>query len=1206
MEIDPEFQKTGVSAIKQLLKEGKVTFETIHLTKNGKKIPVEVSASLFDMQGKKTVLSIVRDITERNQVDKALKASEENFRRSLDESPLGVRIVTDAGETIYANRAILDIYGYDSIEQLKAIPVKKRYTPESFIEFQIRKEKRQLAEETPSEYEIDIIRKDGKVRHLQVYRKEIIWNGKKQNQVIYQDIALRKQLEETLQKFDKLFHSNPAAMAVTSMPERRFTDVNNAFVKVVGYSRKEVIGKTSKELDIFIQPEKQQEIADKLQARGTITNLELKIKTKDGKIIDGLFSGEIIESHGKKYFLSVMIDQTERKKTQEKFRLITENMVDCVALVDASGNYQYATPSYREILGYDPEEMVGFNGFNLIHPDDQERIFKLYMECFEKGLRETSYETTLLHKDGHYVPIEIKARALNDPTGKIVGGVLNARDISKRLQLEQERLEVEAQKKVALNTLILTEERYRTLVENASDIIFRTDNNGHFTFVNPAALSITGYKKEEVIGMDYPALIRQDMRDEAIKFFGRQFVKGIKNTYSEFPVIAKDGRELWFGQNTQLIVEGGNVTGFQSVARDITERKRIEQALNDAEETYRNIFLNSQTGLFRTDIKTGLMLEANDSMAHFAGYKNRAELLSDNFNIAERYVDPEARQKMLAIIKEHGQVANYETQFRRNDGSIIWIRLSANIVPAKGCLEGVAEDITKEKDAREALQKSEERYRSLVENANEAIIVIQDGKIKFVNSRAIASFGYSGEELLASNIFDLIHPEDRDVVMQRYLQKINGDTTSSRHVYRTIHKSGQTPWIEISSVLIDWERRPATLNLITDMSERMQAEEDKRLLEERLQQADKMEAIGTLAGGIAHDFNNLLMGMQGYASMTLMNLNQNDPNYERLKRIEEQVRSGADLTSQLLGFARGGRYEVKATSMNEIIEKSSTMFGRTKKEITIHHKSCSDLWSVEVDRGQMEQVFLNLFVNAWQAMPGGGDIYLETQNALLNGEQALFYSVMPGKHVKITISDTGTGMDEKTRERIFEPFFTTKEMGRGTGLGMATVYGIIKGHEGIINVESKLGKGTTFTIYLPASEKEVHKEEIPTDKIVMGTETILLIDDEKTVMEVNKELLESIGYTLYGAVSGQQGLDIYMEKKDSIDLIILDMIMPGISGSDTFDRLREINPNVKILLSSGYSLTGKAQAIMDRGCNGFLQKPFNLEELSSKVREMLG
>jgi CheY-like chemotaxis protein len=281
------------------------------------------------------------------------------------------------------------------------------------------------------------------------------------------------------------------------------------------------------------------------------------------------------------------------------------------------------------------------------------------------------------------------------------------------------------------------------------------------------------------------------------------------------------------------------------------------------------------------------------------------------------------------------------------------------------------------------------------------------------------------------------------------------------------------------------------------------------------------------------------------------------------------------------------------------------MFGRTKKEITIHTKYEKNLSPVEVDLGQMEQVFMNLYVNAWQAMPGGGNIYLETENIFLNDELALLYSVKPGKYVKITVTDTGTGMDEKTRKRIFDPFFTTKEMGRGTGLGLATVYGIINGHKGMINVYSEPGHGTTFTIYLPASEKEIVKEETATGTIDRGTETILLVDDEKIILEVSRELLESMGYRVYAVGSGQEAVALFTRKRHEIDLVILDMIMPEISGGETFDRLREINPGIKVLLSSGYSLNGEAQTIMDRGCKGFIQKPFLIENLSRKVREIL-
>jgi signal transduction histidine kinase/CheY-like chemotaxis protein len=393
--------------------------------------------------------------------------------------------------------------------------------------------------------------------------------------------------------------------------------------------------------------------------------------------------------------------------------------------------------------------------------------------------------------------------------------------------------------------------------------------------------------------------------------------------------------------------------------------------------------------------------------------------------------------------------------------------------------------------------------------------------------------------------------------------------------------------------------------LESELAERKRLEAERDTMHSRLLQSQKMEAVGTLAGGIAHDFNNLLMGIQGYTSLALLDIDQTHPNYDRLKRIEGQVQSGADLTRQLLGFARGGKYEVNIADMNEVLEKTSTMFGRTRREIKIHRKFGKDLWPVKIDRGQMEQVFMNLYLNAWQAMPGGGAIHLETENIVLDDSHVTSLFVKSGKYLKIIVTDNGTGMDEKTKARIFEPFFTTKELGRGTGLGLAAVYGIIQGHGGMINVYSEPGHGTTFSIYLPAMEIEEMEEMKAPGPIIKGKETILLVDDEEIVLDVSREILEFLGYKVFAVSNGQEALAVYREKGNEIDLVLLDMVMPGMSGGETFDFLRQIHPEIKVILSSGYSINGQAKEILDRGCKGFLQKPFHLEKLSLKLREIL-
>ena len=408
-------------------------------------------------------------------------------------------------------------------------------------------------------------------------------------------------------------------------------------------------------------------------------------------------------------------------------------------------------------------------------------------------------------------------------------------------------------------------------------------------------------------------------------------------------------------------------------------------------------------------------------------------------------------------------------------------------------------------------------------------------------------------------------------------------------------KDGQEKLVRIQAVVMAQGRHLLTYEDITE----------RKQLEENLTQARKLESIGTLAGGIAHNFNNLMMGIQGYTSLMIQDLEVSHPHYEQLKRIETQIQRGADLTKQLLGFAQGGRYEVKSMNINDLISETASIFRKTKKEFTVHSKLQDDLWTVKADPGQMEQVLMNLYVNAWQAMPGGGDLVIESRNVQCDGTDAADLTLPPGRYILISLADTGTGMDENTMRRIFDPFFTTKEMGKGTGLGLAAVYGIVKGHGGTIRVESEPGQGATFSIYLPASGKAVLTEVVTPRETVKGKEIILLVDDEPVNLDVTKDMLESIDYHVYLATSGQEALAVFTEKREEIDLVILDMIMPGLSGGETFDRLRKIDPAVRVLLSTGYSLTGQAQEILDRGCNGFIQKPFHLQVFSEKVREML-
>jgi len=497
-----------------------------------------------------------------------------------------------------------------------------------------------------------------------------------------------------------------------------------------------------------------------------------------------------------------------------------------------------------------------------------------------------------------------------------------------------------------------------------------------------------------------------------------------------------------------------------------------------------------------------------------------------------------------------------------------------------------------------ALRGSEEKYRLLVENATDAIFIAQDEVVKFANPKSEELTGYSAEELAKTPLADLIHPEDRDMVIERDKRGLREKKLLGVHSFRMINKADDELWVELNTALISWEERPATLNFLRNIT-------PQRKIEAQLRQAQKMEAIATLAGGIAHDFNNILMAIQGRISIMIMNMDSSHPDFEHLTGIDSQIESAANLTKQLLGFARGGKYEVRPTDLNELVKSHNRMFGRTKKEIIIRGKYEKNLWIVAADQGQIDQVLMNLYVNAWHAMPGGGTINIQTENVLIDENYNKMYQVKPGRYVKISVTDTGVGMDKSVQKRIFDPFFTTKKMGTGTGLGLASVYGIIKNHGGFINVYSEEGRGSTFNIYLPATGSEgmaQRAEHKGKDKIIRGKETVLFVDDEDMIIEVVGEMLEQLGYKVLIATSGKEAIETYEKNKEQIDMVILDMVMPDMNGGDTYDKLKEINPDIKVLLASGYSLDGAATEILDRGCNGFIQKPAKMKELSHKLR----
>ena len=738
------------------------------------------------------------------------------------------------------------------------------------------------------------------------------------------------------------------------------------------------------------------------------------------------------------------------------------------------------------------------------------------------------------------------------------------------------------------------DEPYRALFEQSRDAIYITTRRGAFSDVNQAFLDLFCYTSEELTRIK----AHETYADPADR---SRFQKEIEDRGSvrdfEVKLRKKDGAEMECILTASLRrAPDGRILGYQGIIRDISQQKRAEELLRLTQFSIQR----SSEAAFWID-PDGRFSYVNEAACRSLGY-SREELLE----MTVQDIDPGFPKGIWAEhwedLKRRGSF-NIESYHRTKDGTLFPVEITVNYVIFGGkeynCV--FARDITERKRAEEVLHREKEKFRVLVEESPFGVSMVdKDGHYQYINPKFVEIFGYTlddtptGREWFKKAFPD---PEYRHQVISTWISDLERATPdeSRPRSFTVTCKDGSNKVILF---------RPVTVGL-NDQFIIYEDITEKKYLEEQLQLAQKMEALGTLAGGIAHNFNNMLMGIMGNVSLALLDTDSAKPQYEKLKNIEKLVDSGSKLTSQLLGYAREGRYEIRPLSLNRLVEETSETFGTAKKEIRIIRDLAQDLFTIEADQGQIEQALWNLYVNAADAITGSGDLILKTSNVTNLNMVGKQYNPRPGNYVLLTVTDSGIGMDQKTMVHIFEPFFTTKGVGKGTGLGLASVYGIIKAHNGYIDVESQKGHGTTFKIYLPVSNRKVTGKAELTQEPVKGSETVLVVDDEETVIDVGRQMLERMGYTVLVARSGKDAIELYRAHKDAIHIVILDLIMPEMSGGEAYDEIKKINPHVKVLLSSGYSKDSRATEILARGCNGFIQKPYSMKVLSLRIREIL-